>query len=467
MNSDSLTPVSEDPRRSNRKGALVVLICFAAVFSEGYDLVIYGSVVPALLDYDAWGLDAPAVGTIASLALAGMLVGASVSGILTDTFGRRKVLIYSVAFFSFTMAVCAVAPNPEVFGAFRFLGGLALGGVVPAAITMGVEYAPRGRGNFYNGLVQSGYGIGGVASALLALWLIADHGFRTMFWIGALPLVTLVPIAMLFLPESIDFLNSKGRYAEARATAEKVGRAWSPDQARTVASSRSSRPSNPVSALFGGRYVAVTALFIGAYFIGLLLSYGLNTWLPQIMRTAGYPLDSALTSLVVMSAGGVFGVLTLSRVADHFGAKIVACNAFGIAVISLVVLSISPPTPVFYAALFAAGVGSWGTTVVISGYVTEIMPADLRGSMLGVGLGLGRLGAVAGPQVGAFVMASGLAVEWNFYIFIVPAALGPIILLAMPLAISASRRRHGVFRTSESDAASARAVPQRDTVTES
>lgn len=440
-----LDPVLGDPRRSNRRGAFVVLLCFGAVFSEGYDLVIYGSVVPALLDYDAWNLDAPAVATIASLALTGMLVGASISGLMTDAFGRRKVLIVAVAFFSLTMAVCAIAPNPEVFGLFRFLGGLALGGVVPAAITLGVEYAPKGRGNFFNGLVQSGYGVGGVVSALLALWLVADHGFQIMFWIGAIPLVTLVPVAIVFLPESIDFLNSRGRYAEARATAIKSGRAWSLDAAEAISRSRKTRSSNPLSALFGRRYLAVTVLFVGAYFIGLLLSYGLNTWLPQIMRTAGYPLDSALTSLVVLSAGGVFGVLTLSRIADIFGAKIVACNAFGIAVISLVVLSFSPPTPIFFTALFAAGIGSWGTTVVISGYVTQVMPADLRGSMLGIGLGLGRLGAIAGPQVGGWVLASGLAVEWNFYVFIIPAAIGPVLLLVMPAAIVASRRRNGVF----------------------
>nr|WP_156524194.1 aromatic acid/H+ symport family MFS transporter [Gordonia sp. LAM0048] len=438
-----MTPIAEDRRRADRRGALVVLMCFAAVFAEGYDLVIYGSVVPALLDYDEWGLDAPAVGTIASLALAGMLVGASISGLLTDTFGRRKVLIGCVAFFSLTMAACAVAPSPEIFGLFRFLGGLALGGVVPAAITLGVEYAPKGRGNFYNGLVNSGYGIGGVVSALLALWFIADHGFRLMFWIGALPLVTLVPIAMRYLPESIDFLNSKGRYVEARATAEKYGRAWSLDNAQAAEESRRTRASNPLSALFGRRYLMVTLLFIGAYFIGLLLSYGLNTWLPQIMREAGYPLGSALTSLVVMSAGGVFGVLTLSRIADRFGARNVAMCAFGVAVLSLVVLSLSPATAIFYIALFAAGVGSWGTTVVISGYVTQVMPTDLRGSMLGIGMGLGRFGAVLGPQVGGWVLASGLAIEWNFYVFIIPAAVGPLILFVMPLALAASRRRVG------------------------
>ncbi len=422
-------------RAASRRAALVVALCLAAAVVEGYDMVIFGAVVPALLDYEPWGLDASTVGTLASVGLFGMLVGASFSGPLTDAIGRRKVLIGTVTIFSASMALCAVAPSPELFGLFRFLGGIALGGVVPAAITVCVEFAPVGRRNFYNGLVQAGFGVGGVLAALLAVFLLTDHGFRLMFWIGAIPLVTVVPLALAFLPESIDYLNSRERFDEARAVARLHGRKWDEASARAAAEGRSSRSRTTIHTLLSRRHRRVTLLFIAIYFFALLLSYGLNTWLPQIMRTAGYPMGSSLSSLLLLSIGGVVGALLLSRLADRFGARLMGCSAFALAAVSMLVLSLHPSSITLAVALLASGVGAWGGSAVISGYVADVMPADLRGSMLGIGLGLGRLGAVVGPLMGGWVLASGLPIEWNFYAFMIPAVVAAVLILVVRASI--------------------------------
>jgi AAHS family benzoate transporter-like MFS transporter len=87
---------------------------------DGYDLIVYGSVVPDLLDYRPWALTPQRIGTIGSLALAGMLVGALSVGALTDLIGRRKVLLGCLVWFSLAMGGCAVAPSVELFAACRF-----------------------------------------------------------------------------------------------------------------------------------------------------------------------------------------------------------------------------------------------------------------------------------------------------------------------------------------------------------
>jgi MFS family permease len=69
---------------------LVLGLCFATIVFDGYDLIVYGSVVPELLQYEPWGLTPQRVGSIGSLALAGMLIGALGVGALTDLVGRRK-----------------------------------------------------------------------------------------------------------------------------------------------------------------------------------------------------------------------------------------------------------------------------------------------------------------------------------------------------------------------------------------
>ncbi|MFD1548063.1 MFS transporter, partial [Nonomuraea guangzhouensis] len=109
----------------------VVAICFASIVFDGYDLIVYGSVVPSLLAEPSWNLTPAQVGAIGSYALMGMLIGALVAGVITDIVGRRKIVIASVAWFSIAMILCALAPSPELLGLFRFVAGLGLGGVVP------------------------------------------------------------------------------------------------------------------------------------------------------------------------------------------------------------------------------------------------------------------------------------------------------------------------------------------------
>jgi AAHS family benzoate transporter-like MFS transporter len=456
---DQEVPDPDELAKAHRRAAWVVVLCLVTGAWDGYDLVVHGAVTPALLDYEPWALSAPEVGTMASVALIGMLIGALASGVLSDMFGRRRLLIGSVIWFSASMALCAVAPNPEVFMLLRFLGGLALGGVLPAAIALVAEFAPRHRRQFFNGVMNTGYSFGGIAASLLAVWLLSDYGFRLMFWIGFLPVLVLVPLLLKWLPESADYLLARGRIDGARATCLKYGMPWPPDQFGK--SPADDKPKNPLRALWRREHIVVIVPLVATFFVGLLLTYGLNTWLPQIMREAGYPLTSALASLMVLSCGAIVGIMTLSIFSDRFGPRPVVCWSFGVAVLSLFILSLSPPTPVFYAALFLAGIGANGTTVVLYGYTAALFPGNTRGTVLGLGMGIGRIGAILGPQVGGFVLAMGAPVQWNFYAFMIPAALGPLLILLVP-KVAPSRALLGKHTASPvEDPSGGRAVPTR------
>jgi MFS family permease len=141
-----------------------VAICFITIVFDGYDLIVYGAVVPSLLQYEPWGLTPPQAGAIGSYALIGMLIGALVVGTITDIVGRSKIMLVCITWFSLAMALCAVAPNPQLFGLFRFIAGLGLGGVVPTAIALTIEYSPAYRRNLNNALMFSGYSVGGILS---------------------------------------------------------------------------------------------------------------------------------------------------------------------------------------------------------------------------------------------------------------------------------------------------------------
>lgn len=419
-----MTAASTSPR--TRSGTLVAVICCCAVIFDGYDLSVFATTIPALLEYEPWNLDEAQAGVIASYAFMGMLVGTLICGLATDLLGRRRMLMASMTWFSVFMGACAAAPSPELFGLFRFASGIGLGGLLPTALALTAEFAPRGRRNLFNALVSSGFSVGTIAASLIGLVVIEQWGFRPMFAIGVLPLVLLVPVAYFTLPESADFLHNKGKHEQARAVADRYGL---PERTRP---GTASEPPARLRDLGRRPLLSTAVVFALATLIGQLFIYGLSTWLPEIMRSAGYPLGSALSFLATMSLGAIAGATVMSWFADRVGARTVATWGFGIGVLSLVTMSLAPPTPVLYAAVALAGVGANGTAVILNGFIATWFPAAIRATALGSIMTVARLGGIIGPILGGFIAAANLPVAWSFYVFLIPAAIGIGLVLLLP-----------------------------------
>ncbi|MFI5625878.1 MFS transporter [Nocardioides sp. NPDC051685] len=423
-----MVDTAQVPKVSRSAGLWVVAICLVTIIFDGYDLIVYGAVVPALTSPGSeWELSLPQAGAIGSYALIGMVIGTLLVGALTDILGRRKIMLASIAWFSVAMGLSALAPTPEIFGLMRFVTGIGLGGVVPTAIALTVEYAPAHRRNFNNALMFSGFSIGGVLAAFLAINLLPDHGFRIMFWIGMAPLLVVVPLAWKFLPESAAFLRARGRDAEAEALATRYG-----VPLPTAAPTDDADSKSAIATLFSGTRIVATVLFGAASFVGLLLVYGLNQWLPKIMTTAGYPLGSALTFLLVLNIGAVIGALLVSILADKWGSKAVTVAAFGAAAASLALLATKPGAGLLMLLIAVAGFGTVGTQILVNGYVATYYPASARATALGWSLGIGRIGAIVGPTYGAWLLASSNGIGWNFYGFAIPAVVGAVIIALVP-----------------------------------
>ena len=162
-------------------------------------------------------------GALGSYALVGVLVGALLAGTVADVIGRRKVMLLSYAWFSVGMAVTALMTTTTGFGLMRFVTGLGVGALVATTGAIVSEFAPPGKKNLCNAITYCGVPAGSLMAALLAIILLAEIGWRGMFWIGALPIVTLLPLAFFKMPESPSWLLARGRVEEARALSEKTG----------------------------------------------------------------------------------------------------------------------------------------------------------------------------------------------------------------------------------------------------
>ncbi|HXV92987.1 MAG TPA: aromatic acid/H+ symport family MFS transporter [Pseudonocardia sp.] len=408
--------VAHDPRE--RYGGWVAPLCWSAVALEGFDLVVLGVVLPALLKEPTWGLTPNTASAIASVGLIGVMVGAASVGTITDVVGRRRTVVGTVVVFSVLTLACAFAPNPFVFGLLRFLAGLGLGGVLPTAIAMVNEFARRGRAGSATTTLMTGYHVGAVATALLGIMIVQRYGWRWMFVIGALPALVLVPLMVRYLPESASFLRSR---AEARVARTGGGQAQ--------VTGRRSR--NPVGMLFHHGLGRSTIAFWATCIMGLLLVYGLNTWLPQIMREAGYPLNAALGLLLALNVGAVIGLLIAGKVADRIGNRRSTIIWFLLAAVFLALLSVRLPGVWVYLSVLLAGVFVFSAQVLEYAYVSHVYPTAARGTALGTTSAVGRFGAIAGPLLGGALLTAGIAYPWGFYIFAGVALLGALCITAV------------------------------------
>ncbi|HJT91793.1 MAG TPA: aromatic acid/H+ symport family MFS transporter [Mycobacterium sp.] len=423
-------PTASVSSSRHRTGTLVLLICFVTIVFDGYDLVVYGSTVPTLVAYEPWGLDAATAGLIGSLALVGMLLGTVSVGLVTDRFGRRRILLGAIAWFSIGMLLSSIAPNEMVFAAMRFLTGIGLGAVVPTCIALTVEFAPKNRRQIANAVMFSGYSVGGVTAAVLAIVLLPRVDFRVMYAMGALPLVTLLPIAYKVMPESISYLTGTGRVDEARRTAARYGLVYGDivSEKETNRPTAESFPKSSMRVLFTARWLRSTLLFAAANFCGLLLVYGLNTWLPQIMRSAGFALGSSLAFLLVLNLGAIFGAIGASYVADRIGIQKVVTASFLIACIAIFLISLNLPAGVLFVLVAFAGLGSVGTQILVGGFCATHYPQNLSATALAWSLGVGRIGAICGPLLGGLIASYALGFQVNFYVFAAVAIVGAAVV---------------------------------------
>ena len=201
-------------------GALLMLF-------DGYDLVVYGAVVPTLME--EWGISAVQAGMYGSYALFGMMFGALIFGTLADKIGRKKIIMICVSIFSLFMLLAALAPTPEIFGLFRFITGLGLGGMMPNVIGLISEYSPEGTRSRMIATIMAGYSVGGVAAALLSMLLISNFGWESVFFFGALPILFL-PFLAKSLPDSVGSLVAKNDYKGIQKILVKVNPTYTPSE---------------------------------------------------------------------------------------------------------------------------------------------------------------------------------------------------------------------------------------------
>ncbi|MFI6648170.1 MFS transporter [Streptomyces sp. NPDC050529] len=394
---------SEAPDRAGRNNAWTVVLCWITVMLEGYDLVVLGAIIPTLLKTHHLGMTAGDATTIATLSLVGVAIGAVCVGPLADRLGRRRLLIGSVVLFSVFTLVVPLADSVGMFAALRLIAGLGLGACMPVSLTIMSEHMPSDRRARASTLTMTGYHTGAVITSLLALQV--TDNWKVLFYVLGIAGLGVAVIQCFRLPESEAFVRTKEQ------SGQRV----------------------PFTELLKPAYLRAGIGIWVASFMGLLLVYGLNTWLPKLMNDAGYPVPQAVTQLLVLNVGGVAGLIVGGIVADRRGIKGTTLGWFGAAVVMLACLSIKLDSDLLLnVVIFFTGVFVFSAQVLVYAYVTNFYPAGIRGTALGSASGIGRIGSIVGPSITGALVASGIGHPWGFYFFAAVAVLAFLAVLTLP-----------------------------------
>ncbi|WP_300015223.1 aromatic acid/H+ symport family MFS transporter [Pseudonocardia sp.] len=417
----------------------IVALCGLVILFDGYDLTIYGAAVPSMIA--EFGISPAAAGLIGSSALVGMMLGAMAFGALADRVGRRMPIIACVVLYTVFTGAVFLATSPWEVGIYRFLAGLGLGGVMPNAVALVTEYAPARLRSTLVSVMFSGYMVGGIAAALIGVVFIPAYGWRSLYLVGALPLLV-VPLLIRYLPEAPAFLVRRGRTDELGRTLRALDPGLPPDGELTVRGpDRETAAASPVASLFRDGNGVNTAMLWIAFFMVLLMIYGLLTWLPQLMIEAGYPLGSSLSFLMTLFLAGIVITWVGGYLSDRYGTRLVLVVSYLVAAAFVGALGFLGDSNLLwvYAAVALGGGATFAAQIFANAYAAQFYPGHARSAGIGWALGVGRIGAIIGPLLGGVLLTAGVPLYANFLAFAIPGviAAGALLLIRNRTATSA------------------------------
>lgn len=415
-----------DEAKFNRFHWVLLFWCALVIIFDGYDLVIYGVVLPKLMA--EWGLTPMQAGALGSYALFGMMFGAMFFGPLSDKIGRKKVIAICVTLFSLFTFINGFASNVTEFAVCRFIAGLGIGGVMPNVVALMTEYSPKKIRSLLVTIMFSGYSVGGMLSAGLGIWLIPTYGWSAVFFVAIIPLL-LLPLILYFLPESPAFLLRSKSDGEMSDILSRIAPGYVPEKnAQYNYSTGNTSTQAPLLALFKDGRMLTTLMFWVSFFMCLLMVYALGSWLPKLMNKAGYPMGSSLMFLMVLNIGAIFGAVGGGWLADKFPPRRVLSIFFIIAACSISLLGIKSSTLTLNLLVAIAGATTIGSQILLYAFVAQYYPLRIRSTGIGWASGVGRSGAILGPILGGTLLSMNLPLEFNFYMFAIPGAIACIAI---------------------------------------
>ncbi|WP_433440500.1 MFS transporter [Nonomuraea sp. CA-141351] len=393
----------------SRPHYLLLLIGGLGYTFDGMDSAVVAFLLPSA--QDAWSLSNGELGLIGSATPFGFLFGATIAGLLGDRIGRKKVMMYALAFYAVFSVIAAFSPNYEVFLGARVLAGAGAGAESAIIAPFLSEFVPAKRRGWFVGALAGFFSFGFVAAALVGRFVVPtmDDGWRIAQLLTALPIVMLLWWRRS-LPESPRFLLQNGRVDEAesviadleRRVERATGEPLPPVPESGVEPATSTTKVNLFSALrflWSPVMARRTAVIWLVWFVITFSYYGFFSWIPTLLVQRGITVTKSFEFSIIIYLAQVPGYFSAAWLSERLDRKnTIAIYLSGSAVSAFWLSQMDTPATI----TLAGAVLSFflnGTYAGVYSYTPEVFPTWIRATGTGLSSAFGRVGSILAPTI--------------------------------------------------------------------
>ncbi|MFL9879779.1 MFS transporter [Herbaspirillum rhizosphaerae] len=374
-----------------------ILIGFVMLF-DGYDLFNAAYVIPLVAK--TWKPDPTMVGIMLSSGIVGLSLGSVLQGLLADKFGRRKVLVAALFLLTICNVILAlVVTSPWSFAFSRMALGTALGMITPLVITYINEWAPKKQSNTFTiWTFQVGFSLGGISAGIVGITLGQHFGWQSIYIVGSASLLVAI-YGWLRLPESIQFLALRGEEEKIRKLLCKLR----PDRTQIYRdagfiNAKAAEKRGSIKVLLSQKYRRATLINWVSGFLSLFCIHGLTGWLPSMVIQRGEAVSSAFAYGSLIMVASLFGGMSSGWFADKVHSRIKAMVVwYAAAAVAMAFLAMFSERYMMIFFVAAAGFFVFGAQAVLNNFQVMSYPTEVRGTGMGIAVGVNRLGGIMGP----------------------------------------------------------------------
>jgi benzoate transport len=411
-----------------------VAVCVLLNMLDGFDVLVMAFTGKAVAT--EWGLNGAQLGLLLSAGLVGMAMGSMLLAPWADRLGRRPMILLCLAIAAVGMLLSSVSDSATQLGLLRILTGIGIGGILASSNVIGSEYASNRWRGLAVSLNSTGYALGATLGGVIAVALIGEFGWRSVFLFGGVATTLAIPLVWVCLPESLEFLLTR-RPARALERVNVLARRLGqppldalPDPAATTAAA-----GTTFAQLLAPAQRRPTLLLWASFLLVMAGFYFVTSWTPTLLVQAGLSANQGLTGGTLLNLGGIFGATLLGLLAARFALRSVLIG-YLVATAVLLGLFISSISSLTVAFTLAAVIGVFVNGCIAGLYALTAVTYDTRVRATGVGtaIGIGRIGAILSPTVAGTLLDAGWTPE-SLYIavglvFLVTALLLWVVRLA-------------------------------------
>ena len=378
------------------------------------------------------------LGLVFSFSLAGMMLGAMFLAALSDVIGRRTMIIFTLTLVGVTVLLTASVNSLPALILLRFISGLGAGAMLASVATLASEYSPEKFRAMAVTAVTAGYPLGAMTTGLVASSVVPEFGWQGMFVAGGSVTLLLALIAFFMIPESLHFLCKK-QPDDALQRVNRILQIFKiqslqhlPSIEETGGTTEADRQNiyQKMLRLLTPEFRRSTLTLWATFFLCISTLYFLMSWTPKLIINLGYSPDAGNLAFTLFNFGGVLGIFILGYLASKWSLSTlisifaITSAVFMWAFAGAVFLEFNQTNLMLL--IFIIGISLQGGYTGMYAVAAKIYPIEIRSTGVGWAIGLGRFGAVLGPGIAGYMIASGLPITINFMVFAIPMLIGGI-----------------------------------------